>query len=114
MDHTIASMMDSTIKDYDANFAGTVLHHPEGIDVIPSNIDLSDFETRLVNEFDRENILKNCLAPIKESYDYVFSTNYQQTGRELLTADEVRLLNNNYGLLFIKGERIIRDKKMTY
>lgn len=71
MDHTIASMMDSTIKDNDANFAGTVLHHPEGIDVIPSNIDLSDFESRLVNEFDRENILKNCLAPIKESYDYV-------------------------------------------
>lgn len=63
--------MDSTIKDNDANFAGTVLHHPEGIDVIPSNIDLSDFETRLVNEFDGENILKNCLAPIKESYDYV-------------------------------------------
>ena len=71
MDHTIASMMDATIKDNDANFVGTVLHHPEGIDVIPSNIDLSDFETRLVNEFDRENILKNCLAPIKESYDYV-------------------------------------------
>lgn len=40
-----------------------------------------------------------------------YSTNYQQTGRELLTADEVRLLNNNYGLLFIKGERPIKDKK---
>lgn len=40
-----------------------------------------------------------------------YSTNYQQTGRELLTADEVRLLDNNYGLLFIKGERPIRDKK---
>ena len=40
-----------------------------------------------------------------------YSTNYQKTGRELLTADEVRLLDNNYGLLFIKGERPIRDKK---
>lgn len=40
-----------------------------------------------------------------------YSTNYQQTGRELLTADEVRLLDNNYGLLFIKGERPIKDKK---
>ena len=40
-----------------------------------------------------------------------YSTNYQQAGRELLTADEVRLLDNNYGLLFIKGERPIRDKK---
>ena len=40
-----------------------------------------------------------------------YSTNYQQTGRELLTADEVRLLDNNYGLLFIKGERHVKDKK---
>lgn len=40
-----------------------------------------------------------------------YSTNYQQTGRELLTADEVRLLDNNYGLLFIKREQSIKDKK---
>lgn len=40
-----------------------------------------------------------------------YSTNYQQTGRELLTPDEVRLLNNDYGLIFIRGERPIMDKK---
>lgn len=40
-----------------------------------------------------------------------YSTNYQQLGRELLTADEVRLINNEEGLLFIRGERPILDKK---
>lgn len=40
-----------------------------------------------------------------------YSTNYQQTGRELLTPDEVRLLDNEYGLLFIRGERPVFDKK---
>ena len=40
-----------------------------------------------------------------------YSTNYQQTGRELLTPDEVRLLDNDYGLLFIRGERPVFDKK---
>lgn len=40
-----------------------------------------------------------------------YSTNYQQVGRELLTADEVRLLDNDYALLFIRGERPIFDKK---
>ena len=40
-----------------------------------------------------------------------YSTNYLQTGRELLTPDEVRLLNNDYGLLFIRGELPIMDKK---
>ncbi len=40
-----------------------------------------------------------------------YSTNYQQTGRELLAPDEVRLLDNDYSLLFIRGERPIFDKK---
>ena len=40
-----------------------------------------------------------------------FSTNYQLTGRELMTADEVRLLDNRYAILFIRGERPIIDLK---
>jgi type IV secretion system protein VirD4 len=40
-----------------------------------------------------------------------YSTNYQQTGRELLTPDEVRMLDNRYALLFIRGERPIMDGK---
>lgn len=40
-----------------------------------------------------------------------YSTNYQQTGRELLTSDEVRLLDNDYALLFIRGERPVFDRK---
>ena len=40
-----------------------------------------------------------------------YSTNYQFSGRELLTADEVRMLDNRYALLFIRGERPVRDLK---
>lgn len=40
-----------------------------------------------------------------------YSTNYQQSGRELLTPDEVRMLDNHYALLFIRGERVIMDQK---
>lgn len=40
-----------------------------------------------------------------------YSTNYQISGRELLTPDEVRLLDNKYALLFIRGERPIMDYK---
>ena len=40
-----------------------------------------------------------------------YSTNYQQTGRELLMPDEVRLLDNEYGLVFMRGELPIIDKK---
>ena len=40
-----------------------------------------------------------------------YSTNYQIAGRELLTPDEVRMLDNRYALLFIRGERPIIDDK---
>ena len=40
-----------------------------------------------------------------------YSTNWQLSGRELMTADEVRMLDNRYALLFIRGERPICDLK---
>lgn len=42
-----------------------------------------------------------------------YSTNYQIAGRELLTPDEVRMLDNEYALLFIRGEKPIIDKKFN-
>ena len=42
-----------------------------------------------------------------------FTTNSQRTGRELLTSDEVRLLDNNYAVLFLKGERPVQDRKFN-
>ena len=41
-----------------------------------------------------------------------YSTNYQSTGRELLTVDEIRMLDSDYALLFIRGERPLRDRKL--
>jgi type IV secretion system protein VirD4 len=40
-----------------------------------------------------------------------YSTNYQIAGRELMTSDEVRMMDNRYALLFIRGERPILDDK---
>ena len=40
-----------------------------------------------------------------------YSTNYQISGRELLTPDEVRMLDNRYALLFVRGERPVMDFK---
>lgn len=40
-----------------------------------------------------------------------YSTNYQLSGRELLTPDEVRMLDNRYAILFVRGERAIMDLK---
>lgn len=40
-----------------------------------------------------------------------YSTNYQTNGRDLMTPDEVRLLDNKYAILFIRGEKPVKDKK---
>ena len=40
-----------------------------------------------------------------------YSTNFQQSGRELLMPDEVRLLDNDYALLFVRGEYAVMDRK---
>ena len=40
-----------------------------------------------------------------------YSTNFQQSGRELLMPDEVRLLDNDYALLFVRGEHAVKDRK---
>lgn len=40
-----------------------------------------------------------------------YSTNYQISGRELLTPDEVRMLDNQFAILFIRGERPVKDLK---
>ena len=40
-----------------------------------------------------------------------YTTNWQLSGRELLTADEVRMIDNRYAVLFIRGERPIMDEK---
>ena len=42
-----------------------------------------------------------------------YSTNYQQTGRELLMPDEVRILDNEYAVLFVRGERPLIDRKIS-
>ena len=48
-----------------------ILHHPEGIDLMPSNIELSGLEVALVNTMSRETILRQYLDTLKQSYDYI-------------------------------------------
>lgn len=48
-----------------------LIHHNEGVDIIPSNIELSAIEISMVNVMSRELILKQMLEKIKSSYDYI-------------------------------------------
>ena len=47
-----------------------ILHHDEGVDLIPANLELSAMEFNLVNAMSRETALRNYLSEVKEKYDY--------------------------------------------
>ena len=48
-----------------------ILHHCEGVDLVPSNLELSAMEMTLVNAMSRERTLQNFLDKIREDYDYI-------------------------------------------
>lgn len=68
---TLAHVMHNTIHDKDFNPYEPILHHKEGVDLLPSGIELSGMEMVLVNAMSREFVLRDYLAEIKQDYDYV-------------------------------------------
>ena len=72
LEHSVSSMLDDYINDNDINYESLILHHEEHVDLIPANIELADFEMRLVSVINREQTLSNCIEPLRNQYDYIF------------------------------------------
>ena len=68
---TLATKMHDVIRDDSTETSSGILHHNEGVDLIPSNTDLEALEMYLVTAMSRENILKSYLSKVKSGYDYV-------------------------------------------
>jgi chromosome partitioning protein len=69
--YTIATLMSEVMMDEPLSYESTILKHGEGIDLIPSNIELSGVETQLVNAMSREFVLGEVLNPLRKDYDYI-------------------------------------------
>lgn len=68
---TLATKMHDVIRDDSTDATSGILHHNEGVDLIPSNTDLEALEMYLVTAMSRENILKSYLSKVKSGYNYV-------------------------------------------
>lgn len=68
---TLKDLMQGVVDDEEINAERAVIKLNEGIDLIPSNIELSGMETSLLNAMSREYVLKNTLSDISRNYDYV-------------------------------------------
>lgn len=68
---TLAQLMESVIYDSQLDTKQAILNNDEGIDLIPSDLDLSATEAMLVNAMSREVTLRTILNNVKKDYDYV-------------------------------------------
>ncbi len=59
MEYSLATLMMNIVNDEKLNIEKTILHHKEGVDIIPANIELSAIEVSLVNAMSRELILRS-------------------------------------------------------
>lgn len=67
---TLSTIMQDIIDDKSVDVSKSILHHGEGVDLLPSNIELSGLEVRLINAISRESVLKTCVHEVKKNYDY--------------------------------------------
>ena len=71
LEKSLGRLMYLVTEDYKPDVQDTIIHHDEGFDILPSNLELSSMETRLVNAMSREKVLDNLLREVKQDYDYV-------------------------------------------
>jgi len=68
---TISDMMKKVVDEKEIRPGEGILHHEEGMDLMPSSIELSGMEVALVNTISRETVLKEYLESVKRDYDFV-------------------------------------------
>lgn len=71
MEYSLATLMLNIVNDEKLNMEKTILHHKEGVDLIPANIELSAIEVSLVNEMSRELIMRSLVERLREFYDFI-------------------------------------------
>ena len=68
---TLSTVMQDIIDDKSVDVSQGIIHHEEGVDLIPSNIEMSGLEVRLINALSRESVLKTYVNEVKRDYDFV-------------------------------------------
>ena len=112
MEVTLATVMGQVIQDLPLQPGMGILHHSEGVDLLPANIELSGLEVTLVNTMSRETVLRECLYSVQEQYDVILLDCCPSLGmltiNALAAADQVLIpVQANY--LSIKGlEQLLR------
>jgi len=107
---TMAKIMEWVLNEEDFDLDAGILHHKEGVDLMPANIELSGVETSLIGIMSSETVLKDYITMIGSRYDYIIidcSPNLGQlTLNALVAADEV-IIPVQAAYLSIKGLELL-------
>ncbi len=68
---TLATHMEHQIRDAPIDAREGILHHREGVDLLPASIELSGMEMLLVNAMSREFAMRSCLQNLRKDYEYI-------------------------------------------
>ena len=68
---TLSTLMQKAMNDQPIQPGEGILHHAEGVDLIPATIELAGLEVALVNSMNREKMLKQVLDSAKREYDFI-------------------------------------------
>lgn len=109
LEMSLSTLMQSVIDDEPLS-SNAILKHPEGVDLLPSNIELSGMETGLFNVMSREYVLKNCIDSMRKNYDYILIDCMPSLGmmtvNALVAADSV-IIPSQPNFLSTKGLNLL-------
>ena len=112
MENTMAEILGRVISDEPQAPDEGIIHHAEGVDLLPANIELSGLEVTLVNTMSRETILRDYLNSVRDRYDVILLDCCPSLGmltiNALAAADEVIIPAQAHYLSLRGMEQLIR------
>ena len=112
MENTMAEILGRVISDEPQAPDEGIIHHAEGVDLLPANIELSGLEVTLVNTMSRETILRDYLNSVRDQYDVILLDCCPSLGmltiNALAAADEVIIPAQAHYLSLRGMEQLIR------
>ena len=112
MENTLAEILGRIISEEPLTPGEGIIHHAEGVDLLPANIELSGLEVTLVNIMSREMVLREYLNSIRDRYDVILLNCCPSLGmltiNALAAADEVIIPAQAHYLSLRGMEQLIR------
>lgn len=110
LEESLATVMTASIEDMQLPPETGIIQHNEGVDLMPSNIELSGIETGLFNTMSREFVLRNYINSVKQDYDYILVDCMPSLGvmtiNALVAADSV-IIPSQPNFLSTKGLNLL-------